>query len=154
MEHGDLLLKQSIDFRWDHCLSTLLTTAVTDYAIGDKTCRISINTSQLQPMQSATTVAPNKNELQRVAFAAPWKELEPTAMLVNLENRPHPSEMLSKHINSSISTLKKQQVSTGDLRGSLNDFTKNWHQLFTIYSICSSIQQCKYPSKYKHASKH
>ena len=115
-----------------------------------------------QPRQSAALNAPTNAELQTMAdqlleaFTAPWKNREPTALLVDDLQEGHPDrpppipnigqvKSILKHLNP--------RKATG-VDGVPAWFLKRFHEeLAPIVHdiICASIVQCKYPTGYKHA---
>ncbi|PFX21803.1 hypothetical protein AWC38_SpisGene13711 [Stylophora pistillata] len=123
---------------------------------------LNISTSSVVPSScQKTSTVPNKAELKKTtdllldAFAAPWKDREPTALSVNeiandLDDRPPPVpnvvqvNAMLKHVN-----LRK---ATG-VDGVPAWLLKRFHEVLAPVvhdTICASIVQSKYPTTYKH----
>ena len=112
--------------------------------------------------QRTTPFVPTPDDLKEVAdklllaFTTPWENREPTATLVSeladgLHDRPPslPSigqvKVILKHLNSRKST-GCDEVPAWVLKSFYEELAPVLHNIF-----CASIQQCKYPTLYKHA---
>ena len=112
--------------------------------------------------QRTTPTAPSSDELKEVAdkllqaFTAPWKNRTATALLASeisdrLQDRPPPLpsigqvKAIMKHLNGRKAT-GCDEVPAWLLKSFHEEIAPALHDI-----ICASIQQCKYPTAYKHA---
>ena len=112
--------------------------------------------------QRTIPTAPSSDELKEVAdkllqaFTAPWKNRTATALLASeisdrLQDRPPPLpsigqvKAIMKHLNVRKAT-RCDEVPAWLLKSFHEEIAPALHDI-----ICASIQQCKYPTAYKHA---
>lgn len=118
--------------------------------------------SGAQQQQSAALNAPTKAELRATAdqlmdaFITPWKDREPTAMMVSglaagLQDYEPPSPSIGQ-VKAILKQLNPRKATGND--GVPAWVLKRFHEELAPVAhdiICASIQQCKYPTEYKHA---
>ena len=91
-----------------------------------------------------------------VAFTAPWKDREPSALHVNdlvdsVVDRPPPTPNIGQ-VKAALKRLNPQKAtgSDGVPPWTLKQFNEELASVIHCI-ICASTQQCKYPTLYKHA---